>query len=104
MGTLRQRILIIIIGWSLTSCVGPQPISEFTLADAALSAALRYGAPRLAPKPWYEAERYYRRGVRLFKENFRRKARAHFIQARKYAEKAENLARIKKFQSGDSLP
>ena len=93
------------IAIGLGGCVlGPRPLKEFTLAHVAVNSARDIGATRLAPGFLYKAEQHYRKGIQYFKENARRKAQAHFIKARKYAERAENQARIKRFQSGDPLP
>lgn len=85
----------------LTGCVaGPKPYSEYSLAFVALDAAKRAEAPRYASGYWTKAESLYRQGEQAYKVNDNTAAQEYFQQARKYAEKAENATRLKKFQSG----
>ena len=93
---------VVLIG--ATACVGPRPLKEFTLARTAVDYARYVGAPHLAPGFFYKAEQHYNKGVECLKKNARYEARDHFVKAKKYAEKAENKTRIKKFQSGEPLP
>lgn len=93
-------LLLIAIG----ACAGPRPLKDFTLARTAIESARRVEAGRLAPKYWNKAGLHYRNGIYYFKQNLRSKAQEQFVKSRKFAEKAENQSRIKKFQTGDISP
>lgn len=61
-------------------------------------------AARYAQALWYKAEQAYREGEALYKERDYSQAGDRFIQARSFAEQAENAARIARFESGDLAP
>ena len=77
---------------------------EYVLSRTAIDAAEDSGAGSYAPGYWYKAEQYYSKAVKLYKLNSNNEARKHFIKARRYAEKAEIITRLKKFQSGEAGP
>ena len=88
----------------MLACAGPKPIEELTLARVALDAAKDAGAASLASGYWYKAEESFRKGSEALNGNYNYDAKEFFIQAKLYAEKAENSTRLKKFKSGDSYP
>ncbi|MCB0355674.1 MAG: DUF4398 domain-containing protein [Bdellovibrionales bacterium] len=88
----------------LSACAGPKPAEELVLAKVALEAAKEVGAASAASGYWYRAEENYRKGQEALKSNYNYDAREFFIQAKNYAEKAENSTRLKKFKSGESYP
>lgn len=88
----------------VSGCVTSFPIEEYALARAAVEAAKDSDAPRYAPNLWYKAEEAYQQGQREYKERSYSKARDAFIEAKYHAERAENAARLQRFQSGDAVP
>lgn len=98
-------ISIMILGPAiLISCAGPAPIEEYNLARTAIDAAEEAGAATLAPGFYNRAEENFRNGTKAFRENDYRGAKILFDGARENAERAENAARLKKFQSGEGFP
>ncbi len=86
----------------IVSCVNPQPSrEEYNLAVAALRAARDSEAKRYAPKVYTEARQYFRKAERAFKEKYYPEATDYFRKSRYYAEKAENISRVKMFKQGD---
>ena len=73
------------------------------MARAALAAAKDSGAERLAPGIWYKADENYHLGQKFLKEKDNPSAKSSFLRAIEFAEKAENAARLKKFESGESF-
>lgn len=95
-------ILIAVGAW--TGCVTYVPVDEYNLARAAFDAARDAEAPRYAPALWFNTEQAYREGQRAFKERRYGEARDKFIQAKSFAEQAENAARLARYESGDIVP
>ncbi len=87
-----------------SSCVGPVPVEEYTLARTAIIVAKEKSADRYAPGLWFKAEQSYKRAQRLLKERENDEAKVHFLRAKQFAERAETAARVKKFQTGDTFP
>lgn len=79
------------------------PLEEWVLARAALDAAKSVQAPKYSSGYWHQAEESYKKARILYKEENFEDAKVEFKSARKAAEKAENSARLKRFQSGDVL-
>ncbi|MBK9294534.1 MAG: DUF4398 domain-containing protein [Oligoflexia bacterium] len=71
------------------------------LAREALSSAKEVDAARYAPGQYFKAEEAYRIAVGLYAEKSYDSAIEKFEQAREYAEKAENSARIERQKAGD---
>ena len=61
-------------------------------------------SPRYAPTLWYKAEEAYLKGQTFYKERRYDSARSAFLEAKYSAERAENAARLSRFQSGDTVP
>jgi hypothetical protein len=70
----------------------------------AVTTAKEAGAQRLAPAHWLEADRSLSQGVSAFDQRDNDLARKSFLNARRRAEDAENVSRLKRFESGEALP
>lgn len=101
---LGIAFLVIFVNLWMVSCASPPPIQEYTLARTAMQAAKSAESGRYASGYWYKAEEYYRKGQKAYEISDNSQARSHFIQAKQFAEKAENITRLKKFQSGELAP
>jgi len=88
------KFLIFTTATFLVACTHPAPLSEYTTARTALEAARRAEAVRYAPTDFHRAEGSYRKGEFFFKEKEYDRARQAFILTQRYAEKAENKARL----------
>ena len=88
----------------LSGCPTAQPVDDYTLARTAIQAAKDVDSARYAPSYWHRAEDAYRKGEVHFKDQDYEEAQAEFIQAREYAERAENVARVQKYKSGEVEP
>ena len=89
-----------LIGLTPLGCAGPKPYADYSQAYVALRSAKSAEASRYSPGYWSKAERLYREGQQAYKENSNEKAQKLFRLSVKYAEKAENVTRLKKFQTG----
>mgnify|MGYP006448723905 CR=1 FL=1 len=92
------------VAYGLIGCAAPKPYKEYTLARAAIQAAEQAEAGKHASGYWHKAEQEYRAGEKHFERNENEDAREAFKSAKKFAEKAENVTRLKKFQSGAGFP
>lgn len=81
-------------------CAGPKPYEEYAIAYVALRSAKKSEASRYSPGYWSKAERLYREGQQAYNDNSNEKAKQLFKLSVKFAEKAENVTRLRKFQSG----
>ena len=68
-----------------------------------MNAAREVDSAKFAKGMWSRAEEAYFKGQKAFQANDMEQARKSFRMATDYAEKAENLTRLKKFQSGDNF-
>jgi Domain of unknown function (DUF4398) len=101
--SLRSSFILVIC-IALGGCVvAPFPMAEYTISRSAVTSAKESGAERLAPGLWYKAEENYRRGQKFLKDKDNESAKAAFIRAIDFAEKAENASRLKKFETGESF-
>lgn len=99
---MAQRYFYLICFFWVCSCASiPIPIEEYSLAKAAFDAAVAAESAKYAPQLFYKAEKAYKRGEKLYKERDYEEARRQFIASRKMAEKAEDMSRIKQFNSGE---
>ena len=96
--------IVLFVAGLLTACAAKPPISEYSLARAAMDAAREVDSARFAPSLWYEAEEAYRSALRSYQDRHFTSAQQAFDQARILAEKAENASRLARFQSGESAP
>lgn len=85
----------------LTGCTTPVPLLDYSLARSAIESARGVEAVKYSPSHWHQASEYYRTATLLYKDGRYEEAKENFIQARAFAEKAENLTRLKRFKSGD---
>jgi hypothetical protein len=88
----------------LPGCVGPQPVRERVLADAAIRFAEKNGAPKHAKGALFQAQQEYENAERLMQMRRHDEARDTYRRAREWAEKAETSARLKRMESGDFAP
>jgi hypothetical protein len=103
--TLFRWLLSLIFVGGVAACVNaPPPYEEYVLARSAIRAAQDVESSRYATGLWGKAEENFREGQRLYKENDFKEAKTRFQLAIQFAEKAENATRLKKFQSGDTVP
>ena len=79
------------------------PIQEYSLARSAFESAEQNDAERLAPVAFQQAQQYYKLAEQFYEDRQFEEARMNFIKARKFAEKAESLSRIKKSKTGEVL-
>jgi hypothetical protein len=100
---MRKIVAPILFLW-LSSCAPLPPYEEYTLARAAVRAAQDVDSPRFATGLWTKADESYRSAEKAYKDESYAKARALFKTSQEFAEHAENVTRLKKFQTGDSFP
>lgn len=105
--SLLNYVFLAVVAWLFAlsiGCVSLIPVDEYTIARAAMEGARESEAPRYAPALWYKAEQAYREGETFFRERAYDEALKRFVQARTWAEQAENAARLSRFESGDLAP
>ena len=85
----------------LVSCAGLPPIKEYSLAREALSHAEKHRADKYYPSYYGKAVKLYRQGQSAYRDRYYGQAGDRFQEALKYAERAEDLTRIKRARSGD---
>lgn len=99
----RAAIVSVFMIVATSSCVTVDvPLEEYTLARSARDAAISSEAAKFAPQLFYRADKAYKRGEALYKERYYSEAQKEFMEAQKFAERAETAARMKQFQTGDS--
>ena len=94
------RVGAAIIIAALFGCAGPKPYDDYAIAYSAIKAAQSAEASRYSPGYWSKAERLYREGQQAYADNSNERAKKLFQLSVKYAEKAENVTRLRKFQTG----
>ncbi len=67
----------------------------------AIEAAKQVQAVKYAPALWSQADQAYRDGQDYFKKENYQEAEKAFIRARSLAERAENITRLKRFETGE---
>ena len=83
------------------SCAGLPPIKEYSLAREALLQAKKSGADKHHPNYYAKALKSYRAGKASFKDRYFDRAGDHFESAVEYAERSEDLTRVKRARVGD---
>ena len=68
-----------------------------------MASAKAANASLYSPGVWSQAEEAYFEAKKHFKEREYDDAAVKFEEARRLAERAENISRLKKFQSGESF-
>lgn len=86
------------------ACSSNPPVEDYALARTALEAARDKDAARYAPNYWHRAEEAYRKGEQNFINHEYKIAEELFVEAKLFAEKAENAARLQKHKSGEFSP
>lgn len=99
-----KRLLVLCSFLFLSGCATTPPVEDFTLARAAMDAARESDAPKFAPSLWFKAEESFRLGQLSYRDRRFAMARKEFVEARDLAEQAENAARLKRFQTGETVP
>jgi len=94
--------LLLLIG--SVGCVGSPPYLEYTLSRTAIKYAKSSKASGLAPGTWHKAEKYFLQAKKYYNNQDYEDARLSFVRSRIMAEKAENISRLKSFESGEGLP
>ena len=101
---MKLRLVISLLSIVFAGCTSVTlPIQEYALARSAFESALHNDAERLAPVIFQQAQQVYKYAERLYEDREYEDARLQFIRARKYAEKAESLSRLKKSKTGEVL-
>lgn len=85
----------------LSACVGPAPVEDYALAWAAIQAAKKAEAQKVAPGYYAKAEELYRQALAEYEQRKYNDAQETFRRARQFAERAENYSVIKKVESGE---
>ena len=98
---MKYLVFILLI---TAGCATPKPLLDYTLARSAIESAKNVEAVRFAPAHWHQASEYYRTATLQYKDGKFEVAKENFNLAQAFAEKAENLTRLKKFKSGDFAP
>ena len=93
----KQFLFVGLIGCQ----TGNPPILEYTMARTAIQAAQKANAEQLAPGYWTRTQQFYQKGQMHYNKKEYRLSSEAFRQTYLYAEKAENVARIKKMKSGN---
>lgn len=88
----------------LGGCASPPPFEDYALARSAISAAQEVDSAKFAKGFWSRAEENYLEGQKAFANQDYEVAKKLLRKSTEYAERAENLTRLKKFQTGDSFP
>lgn len=102
---LATVFAICVVGLVVPGCVTVKiPVEEYNLARAAVNAARDTEAARFAPGLWHKAEESYKRAQHFYKDRRYKEAQELFVEARLNAERAENAARVARFQSGEVTP
>ena len=92
---------VVVVALCLAACASAPPYRDYVLAHTALKAARQSEAPSLAARQWQQAQALYRQGVNLYQNRKYDRAQKFFLNARRRAEQAENLSRLKKHRSDD---
>ncbi len=105
--TLFRCLSSILVASFILGCkvvAAPPPYEEYSLARAAVRAAQDADSARFATGIWNKAEENFRAGQKAYRDADFDNAKKFFQQALLHAEKAENVTRLKKFQTGESFP
>ncbi len=101
---MKLGLLICLLPIILASCTTiTLPIQEYALARSALVAAESAEAERLAPLLFQQAQQSFKRAEYLYQEREFEDAKLLFNKAKKLAERAETISRVKKSKSGEVL-
>jgi hypothetical protein len=100
--TLFRLITSSYLVFCLAGCATPVPLLEYSLARSAIESAKNVESVKYSPSHWHQASEYYRTATLLYKDGKYEEAKENFVLARAFAEKAENLTRLKRFKSGDA--
>ena len=90
-----QYIYLLILFILCNVCSGRPPFLVYTLANTAIQAANRSRARENAKLQWMKAMDYYHRAKESFSDRSYFSARRYFSESIRWAEKAENISRLK---------
>ena len=79
----------------LASCAGAPPLEEYAVARSAVEMAKKHEGDKWSPESYKKAISLYKKGRRAFQGRYYRTAENYFEEAVRYAERAENTARLK---------
>ena len=79
----------------ISACTGRPPFLEYSVAFTALESARAVNADKNAVAYWVKALRQYRQGEKRFRQRGYNQALYFFNESIAWAEKAENLSRLK---------
>ncbi len=102
--SLLLACLVAFLGLATSGCVTTFPIDEYNLARAAFESARDADAAHYAPALWFGAEQAYHAGQKDYADRQYGDAKDKFIEARDLAERAEDVSRLARHQSGESVP
>ncbi len=94
-------LIIFLFPIFLGGCASEPPNEDYSLATIAIEAAKVAGAPKVSIGYWSKAQASLKQGEEEYEQREFPQAKASFIKARNFAEKAENAARIKRLRSGE---
>ena len=104
--SINLRFFLFAVSWLgfillFVSCAGLPPIKEYSLAREALSHAEKHRSDKHYPGYYGKALKLYRQGESAYKDRYYGRAENRFEEALEYAERAEDLTRIKRARAGD---
>lgn len=100
---LSSFVLFSSVCW-LGGCASPPPFDDLAIARSAITAAQEVDSAKFAKGFWSKAEENFLEGQKAFQNRDFEIAKKLLRLSTQYAERAENLTRLKKFQTGDSFP
>lgn len=100
---MARKFVLISALFLLGACVGPAPIKEYNIANTALQSARGAKAPSYAPGYWSRAQKSYFLAEKLYSEGKFEEAKAAFLKAKLFAERAENYTVLKVMKDGGDL-
>lgn len=89
-----MKVLCGLLLLGLAGCVGKPPLRTYTIARTALESAKRAEGARSAAEDMHKAEEAYRRGEFYYRNRDFAAAADEFEDTIKFAEEAENTARL----------
>ena len=99
---LKRPIFVVIFFTLFTGgCVGPKPLKDYVLSHQAMVYAKRSEADVIANSWFSKAEDTYQQAEIAWANSEHDRAKKLFIKARRYFERAENMAKVQKFKTGD---
>ena len=101
--SIPAAILLGFVLVAVSACSSKPPLEDYNLAYIAVESARSSQSAKHAPAMWTQAERAYQEGQEFFKKDKFEEAEKAFVRARTFAERAENISRLKKFETGEGV-